>query len=396
MPVARRLLAEWLRRLTSAQPAARYNRPMMLAGFPVRRVLRDYAISIAFWLPLSVFMSWQMYSFEQHFNPSVAFSDLLMVHGARYLSVALLTPLLFYIVNRWPVTGDLGKRTAAYLLGSVPFALAFATIRWTLVPPWDDPTSSWEPRTLQALFDLAFSTFFDVFMLYAGIVIAAHAYAYFVRGERQEIEQLQLRQALAQSELQTLRAQLHPHFLFNTLQSISTLIDTDRATAQTMLHTLAELLRTVLKYGSSDLIPFHQELAFVKAYLQLEQMRLGRRLVVRWKMSPEVERAQIPQLLLQPLVENAILHGIAKASQGGWIEIEARLQQDQLVVVIRNSIGGTSKCGLGVGIANTRARLKFLYGSDASFEFSTPDGNAAVAQLMLPAFIAPLAAAVNA
>ena len=106
---------------------------------------------------------------------------------------------------------------------------------------------------------------------------------------------LQLRQSLAQSELQMLRAQLHPHFLFNTLQGVSTLIDTDRATAQNMLLTLAGLLRKVLKYGSTDLLPFREELAFVEAYLQLERMRLGRRLEVRWQIAPEVAAALIPQ-----------------------------------------------------------------------------------------------------
>jgi LytS/YehU family sensor histidine kinase len=223
-------------------------------------------------------------------------------------------------------------------------------------------------------------------MLYVGIVLAAHAYAYFVRVQRQEIERVQLRQALAQSELQTLRAQLHPHFLFNTLQGISTLIDTDRVTAQTMLLTLAELLRKVLQYGSSDVISFRDELAFVRSYLQLEQMRLGRRLTARWKINPEVEGALIPQLLLQPLIENAVVHGIANASHGGWIEIEAHLEGDRLMVAIRNSIGGASQAGLGVGITNTRARLRYLYGTDARFDFSTPEGRVAVAELVLPAF----------
>ena len=103
--------------------------------------------------------------------------------------------------------------------------------------------------------------------------------------------------------------------------------------------------------------------------VQLEQMRIGRRLEVRWQVAPEVKSALIPQLLLQPLIENAVVHGIANAKNGGWIEIEARLQQMQLVVVIRNSIGGASQPGLGVGISNTKARLKYLYDADATFEF---------------------------
>lgn len=356
-----------------------------------RRILRDVAISIAFWLPVSVLVSWQMYGFEHHFNPHVKVSDLLLVHGARYLSAALLTPPVFYIADRWPVTGGLLTRIPAYVLGSVPFACSFALIRWLLAPTWYDDKGLWAPRSAQTLVDLFIDNFGDVFMLYIGIVVAAHAYAYFMRAQHQEIERLQLRQALAQSELQTLRAQLQPHFLFNTLQGVSTLIDTDRTSAQTMLHTLADLLRKVLTYGSADLIPFHEELSFLRAYLGLEQTRLGKRLVVRWDISPDAQSAMIPQLLLQPLVENAIVHGIANVAEGGWIEIEAQVRDERLLVVIRNSISGASQVGFGVGIKNTRARLKFLYGDDASFECSIPDGKSVVAQLALPAFAAQLA-----
>ena len=336
-----------------------------------------------------------MYTLERRFT-QLSYHDVLLLYAARYLSVALLTPPLFYIVNRWPVTGGLMRRTAAYVCGYLPFSVAFAVIRWLVLPPWIDATMSWGSRTPGTLFELVYDSFADVLLLYLAIIVAAHAYAYFVQGQRQEIERLQLRQSLAQSELQTLRAQLHPHFLFNTLQGVSTLIDTDRSTAQNMLLALADLLRRVLKYGSTDLMPFREELAFVEAYLQLEQMRLGRRLEVRWQIAPEVKSALIPQLLLQPLIENAVVHGIANARTGGWIEIEAHLQRMHLIVVIRNSIGGASLPGLGVGISNTRARLKYLYDADATFEFEVLGGNVAVARLVLPAFTMALAEAANA
>jgi len=378
------------------QPAKpRYNSPMRLPKTPVQRLLRDYAIALAFWLPASLLVSWQMYILERRFVP-LSYHDILLVYAARYLSVALLTPPIFYVVNRWPVTGGVLRRAAAYGCGYLPFTAAFAVIRWTVLPPWLDESMSWGPRTLQTLLELMYDSFADLLLMYLAVIVAAHAYAYFVRGRRQEIEQLQLRQSLAQSELQMLRAQLHPHFLFNTLQGVSTLIDTARATAQNMLLTLADLLRKALKYGSTDLLPFREELAFVEAYLQLERMRLGRRLEVRWQIAPDVAAALIPQLLLQPLIENALVHGITTAQDGGWIEIEARLQQMQLLVTIRNSVGGASQPGSGVGIANTRARLKYLYGTDASFEFEVLGGNMALARLVVPAFTRDLAHAANA
>ena len=236
---------------------------------------------------------------------------------------------------------------------------------------------------------LTYGTFADVLFLYLSVVVCAHAYAYFVLGQRQEIERLELRQSLAQSELQTLRAQLHPHFLFNTLQGLSTLINTDRETAQTVLFTLAELLRTALKHGTADLVSVREELDFLKAYLYLEQLRLGKRLEVRWRISPEVHDAFIPQLLLQPLIENAIVHGVAGSQTPGWVQIEAHTLDEHLCVVIRNSIGGVSQPGLGVGIPNTKARLRYLYGEDASFEFKVLDGRAAAAHITIPAFRTP-------
>ncbi|TLZ24254.1 MAG: histidine kinase [Gammaproteobacteria bacterium] len=201
----------------------------------IPRLVRDYALAIAFWLSVSVLVAWQMYGFERLLSKPVVLHDLLLVYGARYLTVAILTPPIFYLVERWPVTGAVVRRTAGYALGYLPFSCAFAVIRWLLLPPWREETTSWGPRSLEMLFELLYGTFADVLLLYLSVVVAAHAYAYFVHGQRQEIERLELRQSLAQSELQALRAQLHPHFLFNTLQGISTLIETDRVTAQGML-----------------------------------------------------------------------------------------------------------------------------------------------------------------
>jgi LytS/YehU family sensor histidine kinase len=179
------------------------------------------------------------------------------------------------------------------------------------------------------------------------------------------------------------------HFALSCIQGLSTLINTDRQTAQTVLFTLAELLRTALKHGTADLVSVREELDFLKAYLYLEQLRLGKRLEVRWRVSPEVHDAFIPQLLLQPLIENAIVHGVSGSQSPGWVQIEASTLDERLRVVIRNSIGGVSQPGLGVGIPNTKARLRYLYGDDAGFEFEVLDGQAAAAHITIPAFRTP-------
>jgi two-component system, LytTR family, sensor kinase len=352
-----------------------------------RTLLRGYALSIAFWLPLSLLVGSQTYIMDRREGLHVALRELLLAFGARGLTVAILTPPIFYLVSRWPLTSAVGRRSAAYALGYGAFTCAFALIRWLLLPPWLEERLSFGPRSLAALFDFGYSTFADVLLLYLGIVAVAHAYAYFVRGRRQEIERLELLRTLAQSELQALRAQLHPHFLFNTLQGIVALIETDPPRAHAMLTALASLLRTVLRHGSADLISLREELQFLRAYVSLQQMRLGSRLKAEWHVEPESLPSLIPQLLLQPLVENAIVHGAASAPAGGSMEFRAWVQDGRLRVQITNSVADSCRAGLGTGLTNTRARLRHLYSDDAQLEFAV-DANAgrAVASVTLPAF----------
>jgi two-component system LytT family sensor kinase len=368
--------------------AASYNSAMTNWQTKIRPLLRDFGLSIAVWLPLSLLATWQAYQQEQQLNIPSNLPVLTLAYAARYMAIALLTPPIFYCVTRWPVkSGAVIRRALAYVLGFGPFLLGFGLIRLALLPSWVQEKGMWAPRNLMSLEGIMFDKIADMLLLYMTLVIVAHAYTYFATARRQEIERLQLRQALAQSELQALRAQLHPHFLFNTLQGVSTLIPRDQATAQRMVLTLAALLRTVLKHGSTDIVTFREELEFVRAYLNLEKMRLGTRLEVRWNIAAEAEPALIPQLLLQPLLENAIQHGVANSNEGGWIAVEASIDSDRLVVQITNSIAGVSRPGMGLGLENVRARLKWMFSDDARFEFHRlTDPARAVARLELPTF----------
>jgi two-component system, LytTR family, sensor kinase len=351
-----------------------------------RRITRDYALSIGFWLSVSLLVSWQqnIIVVEEHLR--ISYGELIRLYAVRYFAVAVLTPPLFYITERWPVnTVRTLWRVAAYMGGFVLFSMAFALIRWCLLPPWVEERQAWGPRTWSTLTALTYGTFATIFLVYLGIMIAAHAWCYFTRSHRQEVERLELQQALAQSELQALKTQIHPHFLFNTLQGISALIDTDKSAAQKMLAKLGSLLRTALRHGSSDLIPFREELEFLRSYLDLEMMRLGKRLVVRWQISGATGDVLVPQLILQPLVENAIVHGIACCREGGWLEIEAKRVENRLRIEICNSVCGQSQRGMGVGIQNTQSRLKYLYADEATFEFRLGPEGLATATLQIPA-----------
>ncbi len=319
---------------------------------------------------LSFLVSWQTHHTVVDALRPTPLRDLFLLFGARYLSVALLTPPLVYIVEYWPIGASAPvRRSLAYVVGYVPFTLAFAVIRWCMLPPWVSETQSWAPRTPGAVLELAYGSFVDVPLLYIGILVAAHTYFYFSLTRQQELERLQLRQSLTQSELQALKIQLHPHFLFNTLQGISALIDVNPSTAQNALRKLSTLLRAALTHSGSDLVELADELRFLESYLELEQLRLGSRLRSNVRISPEIRNVLVPQFILQPLIENAIVHGVACSRDGGWIEIFARRSSDHLELCVRNSLAGQSERGLGLGIQNVKARLRHLYADDASFEF---------------------------
>src|SRR5262249_46947593 len=129
-----------------------------------------------------------------------------------------------------------------------------------------------------------------------------------------------------------------------------------------------------------------QEIKFIESYIDIEKMRLGPRLQVRWNICSGTEEALVPQMILQPLVENAMLHGIACCRHGGWIEIVSRRAEGALELQIQNSVGGKSQRGMGLGLKNTAARLKYLYSDEATFSFAVSEEHVATSTLTLPAF----------
>jgi two-component system, LytTR family, sensor kinase len=207
-----------------------------------------------------------------------------------------------------------------------------------------------------------------------------------LRALAQEIERAELLQALMVSELHSLKTQLHAHFLFNALQGISTLTESDPCRAKAMILKLSGLLRAALRSDDSNLIALGEELKSIEDYLDLEEMRLGERLQVRWNVQPETRRMLVPQLILQPLVENAIVHGIACCREGGWIQITATRIEPNLKLIIRNSTSAKGPSGLGIGLENTRARLKRLYADEGDFSLAIDPAKVATATLRFPGF----------
>jgi two-component system, LytTR family, sensor kinase len=352
----------------------------------LRRIGVAYLRSFACWLPLSALISFQQYLIEIDLKHRVPFLEIQVITAIRFVVYAILTPPVFFIVRRFPIQREKTLRGILfYVFGAAGFIISYAVVRVCIAPLWDVEQQRFMPRGVHELAGVIYGTFGDQLSVYFTLVAAAHAYEYFRRVRAEERERGELRRALAATELQALRSQLHPHFLFNTLHGISTLIDSDQELAKRLIFRLSSLLRTVLQHSGDDLISLQDELAFIEAYLELEKMRLGARLEVRWKISPDTTGLLVPHLILQPLVENAVLHGIANCRDGGWLSISAVRKGEAFQLQIENSIGGQRKPGIGLGLMNVRNRLKFLYMEDAEFSFELDKDRIATARIVIPA-----------
>jgi two-component system LytT family sensor kinase len=351
-----------------------------------RQIVRAYLLSIAIWSALSLLTGWNYLIFDQSVNIHSTLTQMIFLAEARGLAFALLTPPIFYIVRRY--SSGVRKHVRyllAYCLGAGPFMVIYACIRWVILPPWSPSQLQFVSRGSAGPWAIVHDGFADIITNYFLIVVAAHAYDYLERMRKQELERSEFEQALAASELQALKMQLHPHFLFNTLHGISTLIDSDGASAKAMIVKLSSLLRMALQHSGSDLIPLQEELKFIGEYLDLETMRFGARLAVTRSIDPGTLPMLVPQLILQPLVENAIRHGIASSRENGWVEIESRRTDQGLELLVRNSVGDEKPRGAGLGLRNTEARLRHLYSDEARFSFEIRSDHTATAALFVPA-----------
>jgi signal transduction histidine kinase len=220
-------------------------------------------------------------------------------------------------------------------------------------------------------------------MTYWAIVGISHAVLYYRESRDRAVRSSQLETRLVEAQLKTLQQQLHPHFLFNTLHAISALMHRDVEAADRTLMRLSDLLRLTLENLGQQEVTLQSELEFLSKYVQIEQTRFGDRLVVQFDVEPSALDAQVPHLILQPLVENAIKHGVAKRAGPGHIAISARRDGDKLHLEVRDDGVGLSEDALtalqkGIGVSTTRARLQHLFGAEYRFEFHRQPAGLAV------------------
>lgn len=284
---------------------------------------------------------------------------------------------IFVFSRRFPI--EIRPLRTRNLLLHVPALLLFAGLHQAvhLLVLWSSSARLRKqfPSLLdcyRAYFGLGFYIDLIVALL---IIIAVHALLYYRRFRASELEQASLKTQLAQARLRALKMQIHPHFLFNTLHSISSLVLEDPPKANSMIARLGDFLRLTLEESDQQLVTLKKETEFLRCYLEIEQVRFGDRLTVELDLEPATLSAQVPHLILQPVVENAVQHAIAPRASPGYIKIEARRSNSYLRIEVRDSGPGITEAegGLdrqGVGLRNVRARLEQLYGRDHRFEIT--------------------------
>lgn len=286
---------------------------------------------------------------------------------------ALLAPFF----ARYPLVGRQWRRVPYYLgIGSVA---ALGPIMVNRAFNYLAPRAAQPSDTMGRSLWLEWTASFLLFWVVAAVFQTVEA--------RQRVRDLQGR--LAQAELENLKSQLHPHFLFNTLHTISVLMRQDVEAANRVLLKLSDLLRVSLDYSRADRIPLQQELDFLEAYLSIEQTRFQERLQTSITADGEARAALIPTLLLQPLVENAVRHGIAPHAAGGALGIVARRVADRLELRVEDDGSGlaadyAARRSRGCGIRNTEGRLRALYGEAARFEVAGLPGGGVAVSISIP------------
>ncbi|MEP6644102.1 MAG: histidine kinase [Acidobacteriaceae bacterium] len=321
-----------------------------------------------------------MFEFDRSFGRAVTLSKEFILPVVNDVIFAFLTPFVFFLARRYPVQrSNWIRRVSLYALGGFAFTAAHVALRGLLYPVWDGRTNEyvsavWNSSThafevrwvlLQRLF--LYNMVDDIASTYMVIVLVANAVWYYKKFRERELRATQLETQLTKARLQVLTSQMQPHFLFNTMHSISALMHTDARAADRMMTLLSDMLRLSLKNDSVQITTLRKELEFVNGYLAIERIRFEERLTIRTEVAPETLDAGVPHLLLQPLVENAVRHGIAKRSTGGEIRIVSSRVDDMLSLqIIDNGPGfsesAISKSTTGLGLRSTRERLQTLYG----------------------------------
>ncbi len=300
-------------------------------------------------------------------NPGLSLAALFLAQIAIWGAWVGWTILLWRLGDRLASRGA-GMAVQIIAFGVVGIVVVVAQIFWqaTIASAF-----GWiEPRGVESTLVIGLRTNGDYFVvMYAAVVLAQLAFRWLATLQAAQVSAAQLGEDLARAQLRALRSQLHPHFLFNALNSVVTLIGRDPARAEQVVVQLSDLLRATLRSAESQEVTLSQELELTRRYLAIEQVRFADRLTVHWRV-PSVPHVLVPAFALQPLVENALVHGIARSTAGGTVTIDVTFDDTSVTLQVGNTGPGlwppSTASGAGTGLSNLRTRLERLYGDRAS------------------------------
>ena len=347
----------------------------------VRRVLGVLGF-VAFWTLVGLAFAGQFYLSSSLLGRAITWGQAISYSLGDWYVWSLLAIPIARLAHRFPPDPTVPWRTAAIHLGAaIVFAVVYVVLR-ALV----GEVHSWlidEEVTFGEVFRPLFVKTFPFNLLIYGVIVSvSHALDYYRKYHERTVQALELEKHLTEARLQSLLRQLKPHFLFNTLNGIASLMYSDVAAAERMLMRLSDLLRQTMSQTGAPLTPLRNEIAFLECYLEIERIRFRDRLTVQTEFDPATLDAQVPSLVLQPLVENAIRHGIEPQMRAGKITLRSVRENGNLVLTVADNGGGLPPGGFkreGIGHANTRARLAELYGDRQRFELENqPEGGLCV------------------
>jgi len=310
-----------------------------------------------------------------------------------WVAWAPLTPAMVWLARRYSLLDGAWKSSIlvhlpAFLFLSLVHSAAATAITLTM-RPFDDmgssPSAFW-PRFIGQVQ----GSFRSDLLIYGAVIGIFYALDYYRKYREREVMATRLEAQLAQAQLETLRMQLHPHFLFNTLNNIAGLVrDNKNTAAVNMLVGLSDLLRHTLEHSSRQEVELREELNFIKLYLSIQEMRFSDRLHIELNIDPATTRALVPNLILQPLTENALRHGFGRRADSGLVGISSVAENDRLrLTVYDNGAGLPDNWQLngsaGIGLANTAARLQQLYDDDHQFDIRNRHGGGVEVVLVMP------------
>lgn len=332
-----------------------------------------WPLVFAFWTLIGLSFAFQFYISSAKAGLEVTWKQAVSYALGDWYVFAILSVPVVWLARRFNFDPDKRARSVAFhVLASLLFSFTYMVLR-ALVGCWQSTSNFAE-----AFQPLLVKTWHFNLLIYWVIVAVSFAFDYYGKFRERELRAAELEKNLMQAKLQALQMQLNPHFLFNSLHSISALMHQNVDAADRMIVRLSDLLRAALQNSDAQEVTLRDELKFLQCYLEIEQIRFGPRLTVTMKISPDTLNARVPNLILQPLFENAIRHGIEPHAKPGVIELHTQRDNGKLTLDVSDNGAGLSNANPlneGVGLSNTRARLRTLYGEAHNFELSNrPEG----------------------